>query len=84
MMFLWDDVFLAPSSARLDGAAGSVGDQQQEVLMLLKVRVTMHALLAIAPSKLHTCLMPRRLNGGLLRPGTGHPSSVQRPFYAAM
>ena len=39
MMFLWDDVFQEPLRDQLDSTAGSVGDHQQEALMLLKVRV---------------------------------------------
>ena len=38
IMFMWDDVFLEPLQDRLDDTVASVGDKQQESLMLLRVR----------------------------------------------
>ncbi len=38
IMFLWDDVFEEPLRDRLNASSATVGNRQQEALMLLQVR----------------------------------------------
>ena len=58
IMFLWDDVFDKPLRDGLNVSAASVGNQQQEALMLLQVRAVIGDRFAAYAAPSGKCRVP--------------------------